>query len=604
MSAQLEGSSLEAQRLLANIPLSAVYQPIVEAASCRVAAHEGLIRGPANSTLNSPAALFNLAASQSARDQLEFRAAQAILKSYRPESKDTLLFVNFSARAVTLLGSERGRERVQEVLCASNTPARRLVIEITEHERVSDHAGLAAALNFFRSIGVSVALDDFGDGSSSLRLWAEIAPEYVKIDRYFCYGIHADGKKVQTVQAMLRLTESFGGRIIAEGIEDAPDLHVVRDLGVAFVQGYAIGRPDHAPLDRVSPAVQNVFATREIAIFPELRRINAHSPKAIEFLIPAPPVSANECNQRILELFQEHPQLHALAVVEDQHPIGLVNRRRFMEKFALPYYPELYGRKSCTAFMDATPLLIEVSQPIEELAHVLTSDDQRYLNDGFVLVDAGHYAGLGTAEKLVRSVTELRIEAARHANPLTFLPGNIPISKHIRRLLDKGVQFGACYLDLNNFKPYNDRFGYWRGDKMIRLLANVIVRESDPQKDFTGHVGGDDFVVLFQSSDWELRCERIVARFNEAALQLFDAETLQRGFIEAEDRLGNPARFPLTTLSIGAVRVRPHEFHLAEDVASAAAEAKHRAKRLSGGLYFHRTEPLHAPSAAGIAAVN
>jgi diguanylate cyclase (GGDEF)-like protein len=257
----------------------------------------------------------------------------------------------------------------------------------------------------------------------------------------------------------------------------------------------------------------------------------------------------------------------------------------------LPYYPEIYGRKSCTTFMDGDPVVIEISQPIADLAQVLTSDDQRYLNDGFVLVDAGSYVGLGTAEQLVRSVTELRIEAARHANPLTFLPGNIPISEHIRRLLAGNSGFGATYCDLNNFKPFNDQFGYWQGDKMIRLLASIIISECDPQRDFAGHVGGDDFVVLFQSSDWETRCMRIISQFNTAALTLFDPETRSRGFIEAEDRKGNYSTFPLTTVSIGALYVSPGMFHIAEDVACAAAAAKHQAKRQNAGLYIHGAGP-------------
>ncbi|MEA3140549.1 MAG: hypothetical protein QOK23_2718 [Gammaproteobacteria bacterium] len=87
----------------------------------------------------------------------------------------------------------------------------------------------------------------------------------------------------------------------------------------------------------------------------------------------------------------------------------MINRRRFLEIYTLPYYPEVYGRKSCATFMESDPLLIEVSRPLEELIQVLTAEDQRYLNDGYVFVDAGKYVGIGTPEQLVRSVTEFRI---------------------------------------------------------------------------------------------------------------------------------------------------------------------------------------------------
>ena len=136
----------------------------------------------------------------------------------------------------------------------------------------------------------------------------------------------------------------------------------------------------------------------------------------------------------------------------------------------------------------------------------------------------------------MRSVTEMRIEAARYANPLTSLPGNIPISRHIATLLDDAEDFTVCYGDLNNFKPFNDVYGYWRGDDMILLTAEVIKRHCDPLRDFVGHVGGDDFVV--RSPDWMERVQRIIAEFNDRAMDLYDDEGRRNGGIEAEDRYG------------------------------------------------------------------
>jgi GGDEF domain-containing protein len=174
-----------------------------------------------------------------------------------------------------------------------------------------------------------------------------------------------------------------------------------------------------------------------------------------------------------------------------------------------------------------------------------------------VVTDNGRYVGLGAGEQLVRVVTEARIEAARHGNPLTFLPGNIPITEHIARLLRSGGSFVACYCDLNDFKPFNDHYGYWRGDEMIRLVARTLVSQCDPRRDFIGHVGGDDFVVLFQSDDWHARCTRIVSVFNAGSQRLCDEQALERGGIDSEDRHGVARFFPYTTLSIGAVPISP-----------------------------------------------
>ena len=119
---------------------------------------------------------------------------------------------------------------------------------------------------------------------------------------------------------------------------------------------------------------------------------------------------------------------------------------------------------------------------------------------------------------------------------------------------------------------------------MIRLVARTLVSRCDQRRDFIGHVGGDDFVVLFQSDDWMDRCEAIVAMFNEKARSLFDDDALERGGIDAEDRHGVMRFFEFTTLSIGAVPVSPGTFSRAEQVASAAARAKHKAKTQRVGV--------------------
>lgn len=324
----------------------------------------------------------------------------------------------------------------------------------------------------------------------------------------------------------------------------------------------------------------------EIAVLPEVGRA-VHSDFRVErMLMRAPAVSPDTSHQTVAVMFQADESLHSIAIVEDGAPVGMLNRERFFDQYAKPYFKELYGRKPCTLFAHMSPLTLDRYTGIETLTQVLTSEDQRYLTEGFIITEGGTYLGVSTGEQLVRAVTEIRIEAARHANPLTFLPGNIPISQHIARLLATGNDFVACYGDLNHFKPFNDHYGYWQGDEMIRLVASVFVAHCDARRDFVGHVGGDDFVVVFQSQDWAARCADIIDDFNGKARSLFDAEALTRGGIEAEDRDGMMRFFGFTTLSIGAVRVRGGQYTQPEQVASAAALAKHKAKLETRGLYL------------------
>ena len=581
-------------RLLRDRALRPVFQPIVSMVDGSIYAHEALIRGPLGMPLHTPDALLAAARKEGLLLAFEIACVVAALERWAALQQPGRLFVNLSASALLQWVRERSTDALLESIRKRGLQPRMLVIEITEHEQVADVEALAQVVHQFHAAGVMLALDDFGDGRSSLRLWSELQPDIVKIDKYFTRDLSRHAKKLQTLRALLQIAEVFGSSLVAEGIETAEDLRVVRDLGVSLGQGFFMGRPDPAPREQIEAAALQVLRDQRIAVMPTMRTASVPGRLKEVFMIQAPTVTSRTVHDELAALFEARPELHAAAIVDDEVPIGLIDRRQFMERYARRYFKELYGKKPCITFANLSPRLIERDHDIEQLVGILTSQDQRYLMEGFIVTDNGRYVGLGTGDHLVRMVTESRIEAARHANPLTFLPGNIPITEHIERLLASGGEFVACYGDLNNFKPFNDHYGYWRGDEMIRLMAGLALGHCDAQRDFVGHVGGDDFILLFQSDDWERRCERLVADFNARAVTLYDEACRAAGGIEAEDRHGVVRFFPFTSLSIGAVRIRKGQYRTAELVASAAAAAKHEAKLAGAGLVVRRAESCFA----------
>lgn len=569
--------------------LNPVFQPIVSLRDGAIYSHEALIRGPQDTLLHTPDALLAAAAQESLNFEFENFCVTVALERWGTLLESGRLFVNISAQVLVQVLKHCGRDALMELISGFGVLPRLLVLEITEYERVSDMDYLASVVREIRSAGVSLALDDFGDGRSSLRLWSQLKPEFVKIDKYFTKDISQHADKLKTIQALQQIAAIFDTSLVAEGIETEDDLRVLRDLGITYGQGYFLGRPALLPREQIEAKALDVMRDRRVAVFPELRRASHAGSLSRLAVVEAPAVGLSTTNDELATLFLAHTKLHAVAVIDGTRPVGIINRAHFMDEYSKLYYREVWGRKPCMVHANLEPRLIERDHNVDELIGILTSDDQRYLADGFIVTDNGRYEGLGTGEQLVRSVTETRIEAARHANPLTFLPGNIPISQHIERLLSSGVEFVACYADLNNFKPFNDQYGYWRGDEMIRLVARLALAHCDPQRDFVGHVGGDDFIILYQSADWELQCQRIVTEFAEHAIELFDVSAREAGGIHAEDRHGVSRFFPLTTISIGAVKIQRDEFSSAEQVASAAALAKHDAKTHGEGLLVRDT---------------
>jgi len=573
------------EKVLVQGGLYPVYQPIISLTDASIHAHEALIRGPRGTPLHTPDALLRAAAQECLGFEFEYACLVAAMRTWGQMDVPGRLFVNVSAAALMQLVQLRGPDTLLELISSMGILPRMLVLEITEHERVEDMDALADVVAQIHMSGVSLALDDFGDGRSSLRLWSQLKPEVVKIDKYFTRNISQHGDKLKTIQALLQIADIFGTSLVAEGVETKEDLRVLRDLGIAYGQGYFLGHPNPTPLQYLGVDARRVLGERQIVVFPELSRAMPNGQLRNLTLIHAPTVTFETSNDEVAACFAQWPTLHAVAVLDEGRPVALINRAQFMNEYSKLYYREVWGRKSCVMHANFQPRRIERDHSVDELVGILTSQDQRYLADGFIVTDNGRYVGLGTGDQLVRSVTETRIEAARHANPLTFLPGNIPISQHMERLIKKRVRFAACYADLNNFKPFNDYYGYWRGDEMIRLLARLAMEQCDPQRDFLGHVGGDDFMILFQSPDWRERTERLVADFNTQALTLFDDAARLAGGIEAEDRHGLPRFFPCTTVSVGAVVIEGSQFSRAEDVANLAALAKHDAKHSGAGLF-------------------
>jgi EAL domain-containing protein (putative c-di-GMP-specific phosphodiesterase class I)/GGDEF domain-containing protein len=578
--------------LIAQRALTAVFQPIVDFDRGTVLGYEGLIRGPAGTALEAPGMLFAEAAREGLSVALEHAAARACVAAFADLGCEGKLFLNFSADALIALADTR--ERTLAWLQRQRLAVDRIVLELTEQCAIADVGSFAPAVGTLREAGIQFALDDYGTANASMNLWVRLQPDVVKIDRFFIHDIANDPLKFEAVRAMQHFAGASGARLVAEGIENAADLIVVRDMGIALGQGFFIGRPNAQVSREFAQGARDALGAGHIAVFPGATRTPvAASPSggmaAAKMIVAAPAVPKSATNNDVLELFNRLPALHAVAVVEEERPIALINRRGFMDRYALPYHRELFGKRPCTLFANASPVVIEKSMTVEQMAKLLASDDQRYLADGFVITDEERYVGLGTGESLVRAVTEVRIEAARYANPLTFLPGNIPISSHIARLVEHRAEFYACYVDLNHFKPFNDRYGYWHGDEVLKFAAAVLADVCDPTRDFLGHVGGDDFLVLFQSEDWHERAKRALRAFGTGALRFYADEDRSAGGIHGEDRRGNPTFFSFVTMAIGCVRVTPRArggvHYGSEEIASVAALAKHRAKQEADGFF-------------------
>lgn len=176
----------------------------------------------------------------------------------------------------------------------------------------------------------------------------------------------------------------------------------------------------------------------------------------------------------------------------------------------------------------------------------------------------------------------------RKVSPLTGLPGNLQIQVELRKKLLKKEKFAILYFDLDNFKEYNDTYGFLKGDEVIKYTAKTILKTMNAYKledSFVGHIGGDDFVGIISNVDYEKLCQEIISKFDEHITDYLNQEDIERGYLEVANRRGIIEQFPITSISIGVVIVEPGEYSNPLEIGEVGAQVKHLAKTQSGSAY-------------------
>lgn len=176
----------------------------------------------------------------------------------------------------------------------------------------------------------------------------------------------------------------------------------------------------------------------------------------------------------------------------------------------------------------------------------------------------------------------------RKVSPLTNLPGNVQIQAEMKKRLLKKEFFVMLYFDLDNFKAYNDYYGFVKGDEIIKFTAKTIIHNVHRQEDdnnFVGHIGGDDFVAIVEDIDYEKICQNVILDFDDGVRRYFEKEDLDKGYLEVPNRKGVIEEFPITSISIGAVEVETGRFNNTLEIGEVAAQVKHLSKTIPGSTY-------------------
>ena len=535
-----------------------VFQPVVGLASGKTVGHEILAR-PYGVRIDELVAAAAVSSRAIELDLVLLRAAIARLKSVQLPGT-----VAINLLPATLLDANFQIADLRGWCATAGLPTHRVTIECTEHQMVADPPALGRRVGELRRAGFGVAVDDAGAGHASFSLIARIRPTTIKVDRSIVSGCDTDSAQQALIQAFVMFARRIGSRLVAEGIETREELVQLRALGVDLGQGYLLGRPAPDPTEAAIPP--------NLGFSPSRQPTGGVLPRLGSIAVPAAIVRTSLTGGQAREWFVAEPALTTLVFVDAAgRPTAMLTRERLFRMLSAQYGFALYDRRSVLMVADLEPEIVRADETIANAAVAATAREYDSLYDDLVVVDpSGVVIGVAPVRELLRSLTSVDVEEARHLNPLTGLPGNLRIEQTLTDLLELDAPLVVSYIDLNNFKAFNDKAGFTAGDRAIQALGRAIVRVAARQGcQFVGHIGGDDFVAVWPSEGDAVTGARAIVE--EASAAMAHASELPEGV--------SAPGITVATLLVGAGEVRDVSW-LANRLAALKGHAKRHGRSI------------------------
>lgn len=569
--------------LLDNNSLTTHFQPIFSSKDGAVYGYEALTRIKGNNDSINIGELFKRAILTNIISPLDVKCrenAVSMASSLGINHSNAYLFINVCPEA--LMDSAHRVGITDEFAEEFGISKEKIILEITEESAIHNCRLFKEAIAYYKKRGYKIAIDDFGAGYGGLKMLSVIEPDFIKIDRHFISNIDKAIIKFNLVDSIASACHRIGIKVIAEGIEQEEELNIVVNMGIDLLQGYYLCKP--SPVlnsDRAEILILHNIKTNCCSSNGEQCFIGDIA-EMVDSILPSAHLTA------AFNKFIKTLELRSLPVVKDDRVVGMLHRNRFLENNILGKYGygmHLNATKQISDLMEQPSLMVEVNTALEDVAQRIQSRKFEFIYDDICVTKNGKYYGTAAVHILLDAIKERNLILAKSANPLTGLPGNESIQREINKRLPQNMHFDVCYIDIDNFKPYNDHYGFGKGDMVIKTLA-CIIKDSTGSDDlsFTGHIGGDDYILITSPQIAISTCEKVISSF-ESALQAFHGmDDYTMGYYISKNRKNEEETFKLLSLSIGIVSTEVYKIESFAQLASIATEVKKAAKIESASI--------------------
>lgn len=538
--------------------LDYAFQPIIYSHTGKIYAVEALLRNVQDiSGLESIDDLFDLAFNNEYLYDLDLQLREkAISKFSKIKINNLKLFYNLDNRIIYNKSYSSGN--TARILNKYNLNKDSIYFELSEKGTTIEQNALSSMLQRYKESGFKIAIDDFGIGVSGLKLLYFSEANIIKLDRFFVSNIDQDSKKKLFCSSIIEMAHIMGMQVIAEGIETIKEFYTCKDIGADFVQGYLIQIPtkEIEEISSIYPNISNL-------IFDDKRSNKANSIDN-KFIENINPLDVNTSLYDLFLHFKKNTE-HSFVPIIDEfgYFLGIIYESDIKKISYSQYGLSLAQNKtySSTLLKYIKPALsVEISWGIDQILELYNLK----VNDslGIFVTSSDKYKGFINLNSLLTLSFNRNIEIATNQNPLTKLPGNNQIEKFINNSFKNSYinTTHIIYFDFNDFKPFNDNYGFRQGDRAI-LLFSELLQKRYPKESFIAHIGGDDFFVGlkdFNQNDVFALTSEIKEEFKNSAKNLYTNEDKLNEFIISKDRFNVTRKFNLLSVSCAIIEINPN----------------------------------------------
>ncbi len=537
--------------------IKTVFQPIISLKNGSILGHEALSRITCESEIDNPEMLFAVAGEYDRLWDLELLCRTKALEAayiflIPPYSK--MLFLNVNPNILHDINFKKGF--TSDFLQEYKIEPQNVIFEITERNVILDMGGFLSTIDHYRGQDYKIAIDDAGAGYSGLNLISDVNPNYIKLDMKLIRDIDTDLLKTALVKGMVELSKASSISLIAEGIETKEELETLIALGVQYGQGYLIQKPK-AELEEIPKAVIGVIMDAQDMKKKSSENVACSDVRSLCSYTGI--VSPNVSAKSVYQIFKQNTEFFGLCVIDNEIPLGIITSEKLARKMSGHYGFALHQNKPISELMDKRFLMVDHQTPIATVSYLAMSRPNDSLYDFIVVTENEKYVGTVTIRDLLTKSMEIEVNNAKQINPLSGLPGNNMVEQKLEYCIKSRDEFTISYIDIDNFKAYNDVYGFESGDLVLKMLAELL-KSMIPGKNFIGHIGGDDYTVIMEESVDEAFFDEIKERFKTNVFAYYNPIDLKNGYITTTNRRGEMEQFPLLTITTVAVSNHYKEF--------------------------------------------